>query len=81
MELAVEKIWPKNTDLSELWVSRHSGVSSAKRCLVAGAVDVDMAAPPGRAKNVGQCVLPSLQPCFQPSGIRSRVQKTCGNGA
>ena len=52
-----------------------------KRCLVAGAVDVDMAASPGRAKNVGQCALPSLQPCFQPNGIRSRVQKTCGNGS
>ena len=46
---AIEKSWQKRTDFAELRVTRHSGTSSAKRCLVAGEADVDVTAALGRA--------------------------------
>ena len=68
MDPAINNSWPDNTDFAELRVIRHSGVSSAKRCLVAGAADVDMTAASGRAKMVGQWVFKLLKLCLHQSG-------------
>ena len=48
-EPAVEKNWPNHTDFAEMRGARYSGVSSAKRCLVAGAAAVDLTAALRRA--------------------------------